>query len=49
MRSCGASWRYERANVRDMRRCMLVGDGRQGFDFLGFLCRKVESWKYGSW
>jgi group II intron reverse transcriptase/maturase len=23
-----------------------VGDGRQGFDFLGFHCRKVESWKY---
>ena len=22
-----------------------VGDGRQGFDFLGFHCRKVESWK----
>ena len=23
-----------------------VGDGSQGFDFLGFHCRKVESWKY---
>jgi RNA-directed DNA polymerase len=23
-----------------------VGDGHQGFDFLGFHCRKVESWKY---
>jgi len=23
-----------------------VGDGRQGFDFLGFRCQKVESWKY---
>jgi len=23
-----------------------VGDGRQGFDFLGFHCRKVESWKH---
>jgi group II intron reverse transcriptase/maturase len=23
-----------------------VGDGRQGFDFLGFHCRRVESWKY---
>jgi group II intron reverse transcriptase/maturase len=23
-----------------------IGDGRQGFDFLGFHCRKVESWKY---
>ncbi len=23
-----------------------VGDGRQGFDFLGFHCRKAESWKY---
>jgi RNA-directed DNA polymerase len=23
-----------------------VGGGRQGFDFLGFHCRKVESWKY---
>jgi RNA-directed DNA polymerase len=22
-----------------------VGDGRRGFDFLGFHCRKVESWK----
>ena len=23
-----------------------VGDGRQGFDFLGFHCRKVASWQY---
>jgi RNA-directed DNA polymerase len=23
-----------------------VGDGRRGFDFLGFHCQKVESWKY---
>jgi RNA-directed DNA polymerase len=23
-----------------------IGDGRQGFDFLGFHCRKVQSWKY---
>jgi RNA-directed DNA polymerase len=23
-----------------------VGDGQQGFDFLGFHCRKVKSWKY---
>ena len=23
-----------------------IGDARQGFDFLGFHCRKVESWKY---
>ena len=23
-----------------------VRDGRQGFDFLGFHCRKVESWRY---
>jgi len=23
-----------------------VGDGRQGFDFLGFHCRKVTSWKF---
>jgi len=23
-----------------------VGNGRQGFDFLGFHCRKLESWKY---
>src|SRR5436190_5289412 len=23
-----------------------VGTGRQGFDFLGFHCRKLESWKY---
>ena len=25
---------------------VFVGDGQQGFDFLGFHCRKVESWKY---
>ena len=25
-----------------------VGDGRQGFDFLGFHCRKVASWKFRS-
>ena len=25
---------------------VFVGDGRRGFDFLGFHCRKVESWKY---
>jgi hypothetical protein len=23
-----------------------LGDGRHGFDFLGFHCRKVESWKH---
>jgi group II intron reverse transcriptase/maturase len=23
-----------------------VGDGREGFDFLGFHCRKVESWRW---
>src|SRR5438067_10223814 len=27
-------------------RVVFVGDGRQGFDFLGFHCRKVESWRY---
>lgn len=27
-------------------RRVFVGDGRQGFDFLGFHCRKVESWKW---
>jgi hypothetical protein len=26
-------------------RQVFVGDGRQGFDFLGFHCRKVESWR----
>jgi group II intron maturase len=25
-----------------------VGDGRQGFDLLGFQCRKVVSWKFRS-
>ncbi len=25
---------------------VFVGNGRQGFDFLGFHCRKLESWKY---
>jgi group II intron reverse transcriptase/maturase len=30
----------------DKTRIVWVGDGRQGFDFLGFHCRKVESWKY---
>jgi RNA-directed DNA polymerase len=25
---------------------VFVGDGQQGFDFLGFHCRKVESWRY---
>lgn len=31
-------------------RVVFVGDGRQGFDFLGFHCRKVESWrKRGRW
>ncbi len=24
---------------------VFVGDGPQGFDFLGFHCRKLESWK----
>jgi group II intron reverse transcriptase/maturase len=27
-------------------RVVFVGDGQQGFDFLGFHCRKVESWRY---
>jgi RNA-directed DNA polymerase len=27
-------------------RVVFLGDGRQGFDFLGFHCRKVESWRY---
>ena len=26
-------------------RVVFVGDGQQGFDFLGFHCRKVESWR----
>jgi group II intron reverse transcriptase/maturase len=26
-------------------RVVFVGDGRDGFDFLGFHCRKVESWR----
>lgn len=30
----------------DKTQVVYVGDGRQGFDFLGFHCRKVESWKY---
>lgn len=25
---------------------VFVGDGQQGFDFLGFHCRTVESWRY---
>jgi RNA-directed DNA polymerase len=25
---------------------VFVGGGRQGFDFLGFHCRKLESWTY---
>ena len=27
-------------------RVVFVGDGRGGFDFLGFHCRKVESWRW---
>ena len=27
-------------------RVVFIGDGQQGFDFLGFHCRKVESWHY---
>jgi group II intron reverse transcriptase/maturase len=27
-------------------RVVFIGDGRQGFDFLGFHQRKVESWRY---
>ena len=27
-------------------RSVFVGDGHAGFDFLGFHCRKVESWRY---
>jgi RNA-directed DNA polymerase len=27
-------------------RIVFVGDGRSGCDFLGFHCRKVESWRY---
>ena len=30
----------------DKTQVVWVGDGRQGVDFLGFHCRKVESWKY---
>ncbi len=30
----------------DKTRVVFVGDGRQGFDFLGFHYRKVESWKW---
>jgi len=31
-------------------RVVYVGDGREGIDFLGFHCRKVESWRYrGKW
>jgi RNA-directed DNA polymerase len=29
----------------DKTRVVFVGDGRDGFDFLGFHCRKVESWR----
>jgi RNA-directed DNA polymerase len=29
----------------DKTRVVYVGDGGQGFDFLGFHCRKVESWR----
>ncbi len=29
----------------DKTKVVWVGDGRQGFDFLGFHCRKLESWK----
>jgi RNA-directed DNA polymerase len=29
----------------DKTRVVFVGDGREGFDFLGFHCRKVESWR----
>ncbi len=27
-------------------RVVFLGDGREGIDFLGFQCRKVESWRY---
>jgi len=30
----------------DKTQVVWVGDGQQGFDFLGFHCRKVESWRY---
>jgi RNA-directed DNA polymerase len=30
----------------DKTRLVAVRDGRQGFDFLGFHCRKVESWRW---
>ena len=30
----------------DKTRVVDVRDGRQGFDFLGFHCRKVESWRW---
>jgi RNA-directed DNA polymerase len=29
----------------DKTRVVFVGDGEQGFDFLGFHCRKVGSWR----
>ena len=29
----------------DKTRVVFVGDGHDGFDFLGFHCRKVESWR----
>jgi RNA-directed DNA polymerase len=29
----------------DKTRVVFVGDGREGFDFLGFHCHKVESWR----
>jgi group II intron reverse transcriptase/maturase len=29
----------------DKTRVVFVGDGRDGFDFLGFHCHKVESWR----
>ena len=30
----------------DKTRVVFVGDGRHGFDFLGFHCHKVESWRW---
>jgi RNA-directed DNA polymerase len=30
----------------DKTRVVFVGEGQAGFDFLGFHCRKVESWRY---
>jgi len=30
----------------DKTRVVFVGDGQRGFDFLGFHCRKVESWRW---